>query len=138
MQQSSKSSSNSSSNSQSSAPSTSKSSSSTSASLQTKTKDLSNILGPDGKLMPEEKAHHEKQGLCLYCGEKHATNDCPKKSTSSKMNEISTNAKSLSSSSSKSTSSTSSSSKPKGHTVQVISPVSDDSDLDNANKTSEF
>jgi len=37
-------------------------------------KDLSTILGPDGKLLPEEKEQHKKFGLCLHHGIK---DDCP-------------------------------------------------------------
>jgi len=37
-------------------------------------KDLSAVLGPDGKLLPEEKEHWKKFGLCLRHGVK---DDCP-------------------------------------------------------------
>jgi len=37
-------------------------------------KDLSAVLGPDGKLLPEEKECQKKFGLCLHHGVK---DDCP-------------------------------------------------------------
>ena len=37
-------------------------------------KDLSAVLGPDGKLLPTEKEHRKKLGLCLRHGVK---DDCP-------------------------------------------------------------
>jgi len=40
-------------------------------------KDLSKVLGPDGKLLPEEKARRERLGLCSYCGEDHDLDRCP-------------------------------------------------------------
>jgi hypothetical protein len=113
--------------SRSSAPAQSSSSSSSRTALTptANTKDLSKILGPDGKLLPEEKAHHEKLGLCTYCAEKHTTENCPSKPASSMLKESSAN---KSASPSKSTSNLSSSSKPKGQVVQVIDPVAEESD----------
>ena len=37
-------------------------------------KDLSVVLRPDSKLLPEEKEHRKKLGLCLHHGVK---DDCP-------------------------------------------------------------
>ena len=57
-----------------------KSSSSTpSASSSSKPQDVANLLGANGKLMPEERARQEHLGLCTYCGDKHALDACPKK-----------------------------------------------------------
>ena len=42
-------------------------------------KPYSNLLGPDGKLKPEEKERRKKEGLCLVCGGKHDTDKCPKR-----------------------------------------------------------
>ena len=40
---------------------------------------ISDKLGKNGKLIGEEREHHLKEGLCLYCGEKgHIAQDCPK------------------------------------------------------------
>jgi hypothetical protein len=47
-----------------------------------KSKDFSNILGPDGKLLPEEKARRKKLGSCVYCAQKHSTDQCPIKPAS--------------------------------------------------------
>jgi hypothetical protein len=107
------------------AQSSSSSSSHTAPTPAANTKDLSKILGPDGKLLPEEKARREKLGLCTYCAEKHATENCPSKPASSTPKESSAN---KSASPSKSTSNSSSSSKPKGRVAQVIDPVAEESD----------
>ncbi len=43
-------------------------------------KPYAKMLGPDGKLLPAEKARRLAENLCLLCGEKgHRSNDCPKK-----------------------------------------------------------
>jgi hypothetical protein len=81
-----------------------------------KGKDLSNILSPDGKLLPEEKARREKLGLCSYCAEKHVTDTCPRKPTNSQ-----------SSQNDKPTSSSTSMPKPKGRVAQVASPSANES-----------
>jgi hypothetical protein len=80
------------------------------------TKDLSSILGPNSKLLPEEKARHEKLGLCTYCGKDHSTDQCPTKPAGSS-DKLATP--------SKSTSSSSNGSKPKGRVAQVVDPVAD-------------
>ena len=41
-------------------------------------KDLTKILGDDGKLLPAEIERRNRLGLCSYCGDKHARDDCPK------------------------------------------------------------
>ena len=52
-------------------------SSSTSASKPKKT-DLTKILGPDGKLLPEERERRRKNNLCMICGsDKHFVDKCP-------------------------------------------------------------
>ena len=109
-----------SSTSQPSASNTSTNSSSHPAStpVKDKAKDLTKILGPDSKLLPEEKAHHEKLGLCFYCAEKHSTDQCLKR-TPGKPFQPSASTSTLS----KSTSNTSSSSKPKGHIVRSPSQM---------------
>jgi hypothetical protein len=107
------------------AQSSSSSSSCTTPTPAANTKDLSKILGPDGKLLPEEKAHCEKLGLCTYCAEKHAMENCPSKPASSMPKESSAN---KSASPSKSTSSLSNSSKPKGQVAQVVDPITEESD----------
>src|SRR5260370_25456994 len=36
------------------------------------------ILGPDGKLKPEEHKRHQENNLCMMCGKPgHATSTCP-------------------------------------------------------------
>jgi len=38
------------------------------------------LLGPDGKLTPEERSRRLANGLCLFCGQgKHLSADCPKR-----------------------------------------------------------
>jgi hypothetical protein len=81
-----------------------------------KGKDLSNILGPDRKLLPEEKARCKTLGLCSYCAEKHATDTCLCKPANSQ-----------SSQNDKPTSSSTSMPKPKGRVAQVASPSTDES-----------
>ena len=40
--------------------------------------DLTKVLGPDGKLLPEEKERRKKNDLCLVCGAKgHFSDKCP-------------------------------------------------------------
>ena len=40
--------------------------------------DLSKVLGPDRKLLPEEKERRKKNDLCLVCGGKgHFSDKCP-------------------------------------------------------------
>ena len=96
-------------------------------------KDLSKILSPDGKLLPEEKAHCERLGLCSYCGKDHPA-PCnlrpkPKEALSSD--------KSSSSSSNKSNSN-SSGSKPKGRVAQVVDLVPKESNHDSSSDQSHF
>lgn len=56
----------------------SKSPSSAASSSKSKKPDLSNVLGPDGKLLPEEKERRKKNDLCLVCGsEGHFSDKCP-------------------------------------------------------------
>jgi len=50
-------------------------------------KDLSAILGPDGKLLPEEKEHWKKFGLCLC----HRVKDDCSPPSSDKSNTLKTN-----------------------------------------------
>jgi len=39
---------------------------------------IADLLGPDGKLKPEERQRHMDNGLCLCCGEPgHMVTDCP-------------------------------------------------------------
>jgi hypothetical protein len=41
-------------------------------------KAIANLLGPDGKLKPEERQRRIDNNLCLRCGQKgHTVNDCP-------------------------------------------------------------
>jgi len=47
--------------------------------------DLSNVLGSDGKLLPEEKERHKKNNLCLICASKdHYSDKCPSRKTPTK------------------------------------------------------
>jgi hypothetical protein len=68
------------------APSTSTSTSSTTTTQATsgssKKKDpaYKKLLGPDGKLLPQERERRITNGLCLLCGQKgHMADDCPKR-----------------------------------------------------------
>ena len=88
-----------------------------------KVKDLSNILSPDGKLLPEEKACHKKNGLCMYCAEKHMTNKCPLKPTGSLLKDKDT----VKSNKNNSTSP----SKTKAHIAQVVSSSADSNSSSN-------
>jgi hypothetical protein len=90
-------------------------------------KDLTKILGPDGKLLPAERAHCEQLGLCTYCGESHGA-VCPIKPAKPKSTEDKSSSNSKSSSSSKSTNNTSNGSKPKGRVAQVVDSVAEESD----------
>ena len=68
-------------------PDTSPKSPPTSADSSSKSKnpDLSNVLGPDGKLLPEEKARRKQNDLCLICGaEGHFSDKCPHRKTPAK------------------------------------------------------
>jgi hypothetical protein len=89
------------------------------------TKDLTKILGPDGKLLPAERARCESLGLCTYCGEKHSP-VCPTKPTKPKPTEDSSNQNSASSS--KSNNSTSNNSKGKGCVAQVVDTIAEESE----------
>ena len=52
--------------------------SASSSSSSTKTPDLSKILSPDGKLLPEERERRRKNNLCIICGLKeHFADKCP-------------------------------------------------------------
>ena len=52
---------------------------------KTKKPNLSNVLGPDGKLLPEEKERRKKQNLCLICASKdHFSDKCPARKTPAK------------------------------------------------------
>ena len=58
--------------------STSKPLSSAASSSKSKKPDFSNVLGPDGKLLPEEKERRKQNNLCLVCGsEGHFSDKCP-------------------------------------------------------------
>ena len=119
----------------SSSQSKSKSTSSTPTTLKSTSgaKDLSKILGPDGKLLPEEKARCERLGLCSYCGKDHP----PPCNLRPKSKEASSSDK-LSSSSSNKSSSNSSGSKPKGRVAQVVDSVPEESDHDSSSDQSHF
>jgi len=73
------SSSSSSSNQKSSHPrSQSRSSTPSASSSQPKKPDLSKVLGPDGKLLPEEKDRRKRLNLCIICAAKdHMSDKCP-------------------------------------------------------------
>jgi hypothetical protein len=88
-------------------------------------KDLTKILGADGKLLPEEKARHKKLGLCTYCAEKHVTDNCLSRPASSKLKEGSSDKSATSAK-------TISSSKPKGQVAQVVDPDDSTSDIGDA------
>ena len=113
----------------------SKSSSSTPTTLKSTSgaKDLSKILGPDGKLLPEEKARRERLGLCSYCSKDHPApcNLRPKPKEASSSDESS-------SSSSNKLNSNSSGSKPKGRVAQVVDLVPKESDHDSSSDQSHF
>ncbi len=52
--------------------------SSSAAQPKSKKPDLLKILGPDRKLLPEEKERHRKNDLCMICGSKnHFADKCP-------------------------------------------------------------
>ncbi|KAJ8082523.1 hypothetical protein PM082_008378 [Marasmius tenuissimus] len=44
------------------------------------TNPVAQYLGKDGKLKPEEKERQKKNNLCMFCGGKHKTDDCRKRS----------------------------------------------------------
>ena len=96
-------------------------------------KDLSKILGPDGKLLPKEKARCKRLGLCSYCSKDHP----PPCDLRPKSKEASSSDK-LSSSSSNKLNSNSSGSKPKGRVAQVIDSVPKESDHDSSSDQSHF
>ena len=55
-----------------------KSTSRSSTPATSKKPDLSKVLGPDGKLLPEEKERRKKNGLCIICASKdHMADHCP-------------------------------------------------------------
>jgi hypothetical protein len=55
----------------------------TNAASHPKKPDLSNKLGKDGKLTPEERKRRFENNLCLFCGGAgHTAKDCPKSSSS--------------------------------------------------------
>jgi Ty3 transposon capsid-like protein len=46
--------------------------------FKAKKPDLSKVLGPDGKLLPEEKERRKKNNLCMICASKdHFSDKCP-------------------------------------------------------------
>ena len=96
-------------------------------------KDLSKILGPDGKLLPKEKVCCKRLGLCNYCSKDHP----PPCDLRPKSKEASSSNKLSSSSSNKSNNNTSGS-KPKGHVAQVIDSVPEESDHDSSSNQSHF
>ena len=50
----------------------------TTSSSKEKKLDISKLLGPNGKLLPEEEECCRKNNLCMTCGSsKHAMDDCP-------------------------------------------------------------
>jgi hypothetical protein len=54
-----------------------------SSSSASKKPDLSKVLGPDRKLLPEEKERRKKQGLCIICASKdHMAERCPSRKSS--------------------------------------------------------
>ena len=58
--------------------SSSRSSTPGSSSSKGKKPNLTNVLGPDGKLLPEEKERRKKNNLCLICASKdHYSDKCP-------------------------------------------------------------
>lgn len=60
----------------------SKSSTPAASSSKSKKPDISNVLGSDGKLLPEEKERRKKNNLCLICASKdHFANKCPSRKT---------------------------------------------------------
>ena len=63
----------------------SKSSTSAASSSKPKKPDLSNVLGPDRKLLPEEKERRKKNNLCLICASPdHFSNKCPSRKSPAK------------------------------------------------------
>jgi len=96
-----------------SASTSSRSTSSAPKSSNAPSKDLTTILGPDGKLKPEEKARRKKLGLCSYRGSNHEQCNLKPSGSSSKDSD-------KPSTPSKSTSNAASSSKPKGRVAQVV------------------
>ena len=92
-----------------------------------KPKDLTSILGSDGKLLPEEKACCKQLGLCSYCGGNHEQCNLKPSGSSSNTNN-SSNTSSNTSTPSKTTSNTASSSKPKGCITQIVDSAADTSD----------
>jgi hypothetical protein len=52
---------------------------------QDKKDEIAKNLGPNGKLLPEEKEHRRKNNLCLICGSsKHFLDNCPSKKPQAK------------------------------------------------------
>jgi hypothetical protein len=110
--------------------------SSSASTSKPKTKDISNIIGPDGKLLPEEKARREKLGLCTYCGEKHSTEECPKRPA--KSSEQESTPKPSTSSPKKQTSGNASGSKPKGRVAQIVEVAEESEQDDDSAENSDF
>jgi len=55
------------------------------SSSKAKKPDLSDVLGPDGRLLPEEKERRKKNNLCLICASKdHFSDKCPSRKTPAK------------------------------------------------------
>ena len=55
------------------------------SSSKPKKPDFSDVLGPDGKLLPEEKERRKKHNLCLICASKdHFSDKCPSRKTPAK------------------------------------------------------
>jgi len=51
--------------------------SSSAKTLKSNKPDLSKVLGPDGKLLPEEKERRKQNDLCMVCGDKgHFADKC--------------------------------------------------------------
>jgi len=60
--------------------SSSRTSTPTASSSKPSKSDISKVLGPDGKLLPEEKERRKKNNLCLICASKeHFVDKCPQR-----------------------------------------------------------
>ena len=101
------------------------------------TKDLTKILGSDGKLLPAERARREQLGLCTYCGGDHKV--CPIKPSKPKPSEDNSSSNSKpSTSSTKSTNNTSNGSKPKGRVAQVVISIAEESEPSEDSANTDF